>query len=182
MTLFHTSLGYLSKLAIPFKGAGTTPTSVIFGIVIPTISIAALSNMQKAFILLAFFFVIDFITGILASRVEKRKAEKTDPALREKNLISSQKLKLSAVKAGTYAFSIIGVYMIEKIFFLKSFKLGISDNELTVTLVFVAFCSAIEFYSIVFENFKRMGYDIAKKFTVMVRGAKKLISEVKEEE
>ena len=122
------------------------------------------------------FFILDFITGVIASYKEKRQKEKEDPSLKKQSLISSDKLKLSAIKAFTYTSSILGVWGIEKVFFIKTFKFeNISTQDLTVTLIFIGFCCAIEFYSIVFENFKRMGFDIAKNFLKVVNGIKKII-------
>jgi hypothetical protein len=115
----------------------------------------------------------------MASWKEKKELEKTRPELKQVSLISSDKLKLSAVKAFTYASAILGVWGIELVFFIKTFKFeNISTEELTVTTIFIGFCCSIEFYSIVFENFKRMGFDIAKRFISVVRGAKKIIFQV----
>jgi phage-related holin len=143
------------------------------------VAISVLSSVQKALLLLLLFFILDFITGILASWKEKKEKEKTKPELKEESLISSEKLKLSAVKAFTYASAILGVWGIEKVFFIRTFKFdNVSTEGLTITLIFVGFCCAIEFYSIVFENFKRMGFDIAKSFINVVKNVKKIIFQV----
>ena len=123
------------------------------------------------------FYVFDFITGILASWREKRESEKTDPSLKDKDLISSDKLKLSGIKAFTYASAILAVWGIEKVFIIKSFKFSnISDQDMTITLIFIGFCCAIEFYSIFFENFKRAGFDIKKNVFKVTSEAKKIIA------
>ena len=165
---------YFFKLGISLKSIVTSPpASIASGTIIVT---ACLSTIQKALLLLMIFFILDFITGIIASWSEKRIKEKEDPSLKEQALISSDKLKLSAIKAFTYTSSILGVWGIEKVFFIKTFKFeNISTEDLTVTLIFIGFCCAIEFYSIVFENFKRMGFDIAKNFLKVVKGLKKII-------
>ena len=165
---------YFIKLGISLKSITTSPTATVTsGTIIAT---AYFSTVQKALLLLMIFFIIDFITGILASWREKRIKEKEDPSVKEQSLISSDKLKLSAIKAFTYTSSILGVWGIEKVFFIKTFKFeNISTQDLTVTLIFIGFCCAIEFYSIVFENFKRMGFDIAKNFLKVVRGIKKIV-------
>ncbi len=174
---------YLFKFGLSVKAMGSTPSGVITGSSVVAASVLApepvISAVQKALGLLFIFFVLDFITGILASRVDKKKAEKLDPTLKEQSLISSEKLKLSAVKAFTYASAILGVWAIETVFFIKTFSFtSVSTEKMTVTLIFVGFCCAIEFYSIVFENFKRMGFDIAKKFILVVKNIKKIIFQV----
>lgn len=162
------------KLGISLKSISTSPAATITsGTIIVT---TYFSTVQKALLLLLLFFILDFITGIIASYKEKKQKEKKNPKLKEQTLISSEKLKLSAVKAFTYASSILGVWGIERVFFIKTFKFeNVSTEDLTVTLIFVGFCCAIEFYSIVFENFKRMGFDIASKFFKVVKGIKKVI-------
>lgn len=168
---------YFFKLWINLKTMSSSPAGFITGSSLVTVSV--LTSVQKALILLLIFLVIDFITGIIASWREKKDKEKIDPTVKEQSLISSEKLKLSAVKAFTYASAILGVWGIEKVFFIRTFKFeNISTEDLTVTLIFVGFCCAIEFYSIVFENFKRMGFDISKKAFSVIRHVKKIIFQV----
>lgn len=168
---------YFFKLWINLKTMSSSPAGVITGSSLVAVSV--LTSVQKALILLLIFFVIDFITGIIASWREKKDKEKIDPTVKEQSLISSEKLKLSAVKAFTYASAILGVWGIEKVFFIRTFKFeNISTEDLTITLIFVGFCCAIEFYSIVFENFKRMGFDISKKAFSVIRHVKKIIFQV----
>ena len=168
---------YFFKLGVNLKTMASSPAGVIAGTSVVAVSV--LSSVQKALLLLLLFFVLDFITGILASWKDKKEAEKTDPSLKEQSLISSDKLKLSAVKAFTYTSAILGVWGIEKVFFIKTFKFdNITTEGLSITLIFIGFCCAIEFYSIVFENFKRMGFDIAKRFVFVVNKLKKLVFQV----
>jgi phage-related holin len=168
---------YFLKLGISLKTMASSPAAgVATGSVIV---VSAMTNTQKAVYLLVAFYVLDFITGILASWKEKIEAEKTNPSLKEKNLISSEKLKLSGVKAFTYASAILAVWGIEKVFIIRSFKLShISNEDMTLTLIFIGFCCAIEFYSIFFENFKRAGFDIRKKFFTLTGGIKKIIDKL----
>jgi phage-related holin len=165
---------YFFKLGINLKAMASSPSGIVSGSTIVAVSV--LTSIQKALLLLLLFFVLDFITGIIASWKVKRDEEKLDPSLKGTALISSEKLKLSAVKAFTYASAILGVWGIEKVFFIKTFKFeNVSTEDLTVTLIFTGFCCAIEFYSIVFENFKKMGFDIAKRFLKVVNSTKKII-------
>ena len=168
---------YFFKLWINLKTMSSSPAGVITGSFLVAVSV--LTSVQKALILLLIFFVIDFITGIIASWREKKDKEKIDPTIKEQSLISSEKLKLSAVKAFTYTSAILGVWGIEKAFFIRTFKFeNVSTEDLTITLIFVGFCCVIEFYSIVFENFKRMGFDISKKALSVIRHVKKIIFQV----
>lgn len=182
MELINLYSKYFFKLGINLKTMGSNPTGIITSTSVVVATIApdtALTHAQKALCLLFLFFILDFITGILSSWKEKKELEKTRPELKLISLISSEKLKLSAVKAFTYASAILGVWAIETVFFIKTFKFeNISTESLTATTLFIGFCCAIEFYSIVFENFKRMGFDIAKRFISVVRGAKKIIFQV----
>lgn len=168
---------YFTKLGISLKTMSSSPvTGVAAGTVIAA---SAMTNTEKAIYLLIGLFVLDFITGILASWKEKKEAEKTDPSLKEKSLISSEKLKLSGVKAFTYASAILAVWGVEKVFIIKSFKFSnISDQDMTITLVFIGFCCSVEFYSIFFENFKRAGFDIRKKLFAVVGEVKKIINKI----
>lgn len=168
---------YFAKLGISLKTMSSSPvTGVTAGTVIAA---SAMTTTEKAIYLLIVFYVFDFITGIFASWREKREAEKTKPELKEESLISSEKLKLSGVKAFTYASAILAVWAIEKVFIIKSFRFDtISDQDMTITLIFIGFCCSVEFYSIFFENFKRAGFDIRKKFFTLVGGVKKMINKV----
>lgn len=168
---------YFTKLGISLKTMSSSP---ITGIATGTIITAsAMTDTEKAIYLLIGLYVLDFITGILASWTEKREVEKKDPKLKEQNLISSEKLKLSGVKAFTYASAILAVWAIEKVFIIKSFKFdSISDQHMTITLVFIGFCCSVEFYSIFFENLKRAGFDIRKKFFTVTGEIKKIINKI----
>lgn len=166
---------YFVKLGISLKTMSSSPvTGIATGTVVAA---SAMTNTEKAIYLLIGFYALDFITGILASWKEKQEAEKTDPSLKEQSLISSEKLKLSGVKAFTYASAILAVWGIEKVFIIKSFKFdSFSDQHMTITLVFIGFCCSIEFYSIFFENFKRAGFDIRKKLFAVIGEVKKIIT------
>lgn len=168
---------YFLKLGISLK---TMVSSPVTGVATGTVIVAsAMTNTEKAVYLLVAFYVLDFITGILASWKEKKQAEELDPSLKEKDLISSDKLKLSGIKAFTYASAILAVWGIEKVFIIKSFKLShISNEDMTLTLIFIGFCCAIEFYSIFFENFKRAGFDIKKNFSKVMTEVKKTITKL----
>lgn len=168
---------YFSKLGISLKTMLSSPVaSFTAGTVV---AVSVMTNTEKAIYLLIAFYVLDFITGILASWREKKEAGKKDPKLKEEDLISSEKLKLSGIKAFTYATAILAVWGIEKVFIVKSFKFdNISDQNMNITLIFIGFCCSIEFYSIFFENFKRAGFDIKKSLFKVVGEVKKIIAKI----
>ena len=162
-----TSLKTLSHSTAGVASSAGVLTAIVF------------SPVQKALGLFLLFLALDFVTGILASYFEKKEAEKKDPSLKEKDLISSEKLKMSLVKFSTYIIGILGCWLLESVFFLKKISLNsISDKELTLTLICIGFCCIIEFYSIVFENFKRMGFDVRKKVMTIVKNVKKTKEEI----
>lgn len=177
MEWFTLYFKYFAKLGISLKSMISNP---YIGLTTGTvIAASAMTNTQKAIYLLIAFFILDFITGILASWREKREAEEKDPSLKEKNLISSEKLKLSGIKAFTYASAILAVYGIEKVFIIRSFKFDhISEQHMTITLIFIGFCCSVEFYSVFFENFKRAGFDIKKNLFKVIGEIKKIITKV----
>lgn len=140
---------------------------------IPTIAISTTIDPQKSILFLCLLFVIDFATGITGSYVEWNKTD------RKITLISSEKLRMSAVKLFTYFSGILVVYGVELVFFEKHFNFkSITDKDFTITSIAIAFFCAIEIYSIVFENFKKMGFDVLaniKKIVGVFKETKKAI-------
>lgn len=161
------------------------------------------NNTQIAIAYLIGLMILDFITGIMASYVEaenKQELEKykttnkflnsllyfvnTGIVYKIRNLlfklsqvITSKKLKLSGVKAILYFSTIIVTYIFEQIFFIKSFNLSFSDLKFSLTLSMILFWSAVEWYSIFFENFKKIGID----FKLIIRNMIKNILNIKSE-
>lgn len=125
---------------------------------IGTISIAMLSTVQLSLLFLFISFIFDFLTGIYASWVEwkNKKIEITT------YLIESKKLRKSVGKAIAYMAAIGFTYGFEIVFFIKSFKVSASGANLTITLVAIGVCIAIEFFSVL-ENMKRSGFDLIGK-------------------
>ena len=168
---------YINKSIIVCKALASKKGVVISAPVL--IAMPVFSEIQQAIWLLFWLMVVDFITGVLASRHEKKHAEILKPELKSETLISSEKLKKSGFKVLLYTCSILVVYRAENIFKLKSFSWSFSDLELSATLVLVFFWCVVEFYSIVFENFKRMGLDVVLKISEVFSTFKKIKKEVK---
>lgn len=155
-------LKYLSKLGITVKSLFSKP--IAFIACFPVMSMPVFTTPQKAIILLGVLFTLDFITGIWGNWIEFKKDWPIDQITgRRERLIKSAKLRLSAVKFGTYAIMILGAYGIEWVFTPGEFEPHERLQKMTLTTIVIAFCCVIELYSIVFENFKRMGFDVVKK-------------------
>lgn len=128
-------------------------------LMIAAISFATLSTIQLGLFFLFISFVFDFLTGVYASWVEwKNKKIQITTAY----LIESKKLRKSVGKAIAYMAVIGFTYGFEIVFFIKSFHISASGAHLTITLVAIGVCIAIEFFSVL-ENMKRSGFDLIGK-------------------
>jgi len=160
---------YYGKLFISLKTMITKSSGI--ALVIPTIAISTTIDPRRAIIFLCILAVLDFITGIASSYIEWSKTD------RKITLISSQKLKMSAVKLFTYFSGILVVYGVELVFFDKRFQFTtVTEKDFTITSIAIAFFCAIEIYSIVFENFKKLGFDVLaniKKLVTVFKDTKK---------
>ncbi len=117
-------------------------------------------EIKNAINLLFFLMIIDFCTGIGASYFKKKKEEKENHNEKKSLLISSEKLKMSGLKFILYTTSILLAYFVENVFFIKPFQISLSSANFTLTILVISFWCLVEFYSILFENFKAMGLDI----------------------
>lgn len=162
------------KLMLPFlkwKTVLQSFTTVKGYFLVPIVVATASIDIVRSIKLLLVFMVVDFATGIGASYKEWR-------VKKEGYLISSEKLKMSGVKFALYASTILLAYYLEKIFFIKPFEFGFSKGSFNISIVVVAFWCVVEFYSIVFENFKRMGFDVVKKVTTIFKKYKSAKKEI----
>jgi len=149
---------YATKIFLSGKVMLSKPVGLI--LMVPVVASPAFTTPQKALILLAGLFVLDFITGITASWMEFKRSIPVLPASGKRYVIQSSKLKLSAVKFIVYGLTALVARGIEWAFIAKEFEPHESLNKMTLTTMAIAFCCCIELYSIVFENFKRMGFDV----------------------
>jgi phage-related holin len=175
LTLFSS---YITKTTIVAKALFSKKGIIIFTPVF--ISLPILSQLQESLWLLFWLMVVDFFTGIIASWFEKNKAEKTNPELKKENLISSEKLKKSGFKTLLYICSILAVFHVQKTFQLKTFQLSFSELNLSPGMVIIFFWCMVEFYSIVFENFKKMGFDVMEKIGNIIGVFKTTKSKIEE--
>jgi len=174
---FSLYIQYFIKLFLSIK-LFATPSGMVSGISVTTVLL--LSSVQQSILLLLGLFMLDFATGIAASIKEQVDYRKKNPDFPKNNFVSSEKLKLSLVKLFTYTTVILSVNGIETIFKIKTFSFpSITTHNYSITLIVIGVCTTIEFYSIFFENFKRMGFDIISGITKTVKAAKKVYDEVK---
>lgn len=166
----------LSKYPIKIMGL----IAIMSGLILPK------TTTQFAITYLLILIVLDFITGIMASYIQykdivnavklRSKIVFIDKILmffntgaiykircfeeKFKRVVSSKKLKMSGVKLLLYFSTILVTYFFEQIFFIKNFKLDFSNLSFSLTLAIILFWSAVEWHSIFFENFKKIGIDV----------------------
>ena len=148
-------------------------------VLIPTIGILELNNLQLALALLFGLLFIDYITGVLASWINHKKNFKTSFFKDSENGFSSRIWKQSLTKTITYFLFILLTYAIEHVFQIKSFTSDYSDLKITITLFAIAISCGIEFYSIFCENLPKAGFDIEKKFMKLFDKVKSIFTKVK---
>ena len=164
-------LHYLAKPFLIIQEVFTTPKGLAFAV--PTLgTISLLSTQRLAFYFLVIAYIVDFITGVVASFIERLKEEKKEQQVesftwKEKVVyffdnISSDQMKRSIVKGIAYSVFIMCSYGIQFIFKIKPFTFSFSELAWDLPLVAVAGAIVIELWSILLENFKRMGFDIIK--------------------
>ena len=149
-------------------------------VIIPTIGILELNNLQLALALLFGLLFIDYITGVLASWINHKKQFGTSFWKDSVNGFSSEKWKKSLVKTITYFLFILTTWSIEKVFQIKPFNTSYSNiGNITITLGAIAISCGIEFYSIFFENLPKAGFNIEDSFLKLFNKIKSIFTKVK---
>jgi hypothetical protein len=139
-------------------------------------------SIPKALLALGIVFLLDFISGVRASWVEYLKQKDTDPNFVLKSyFIESVKLRKSITKAIAYIILILGSYAIEQIFLIKEIDVQVSHAKFTLSIIATLICFSIELFSI-FENLKRLGYDLLGNITSSVKKAWRFFRLVKDGE
>ena len=149
-------------------------------VLIPTIGVLELTNLQLAIVLLFGLLFVDYITGVLASWVNHKKNFKTSFWKDSVNGFSSEKWKKSLVKTITYFLFILTTWSIEKVFQIKPFNTSYSNiGNITITLGAIGLSCGIEFYSIFFENLPNAGFNIEDRFLKLFNKIKSIFTKVK---
>ena len=146
---------------------------------VPVMIPPAMSTPIKALILLAIFFILDFLTGIGASYVEFKKSLPVLPGSGKRYVLSSSKMRLSVVKFITYGLAALIARGMEWVFIPGEFEPNENLNKMTLTTIVIGICCVIEVYSILFENVKRMGFDLIQKVKQIYKEGWKLYKYVK---
>ena len=89
-------------------------------------------------------------------------------------------MKRSIVKGIGYALFILCSYGIQHIFKIKPFAFSFSELTWDLPLLAVGGAIVIELWSILLENFKRMGFDIIKIALGMFSKVKEVKNEITE--
>ena len=182
-------LHYLAKPFIIIQEVVTTPKGIAFAI--PTLgTISLLSTQRLAFGFLVIAYLLDFITGVIASFIERLREEKKIQEVdsftwKQKVIyffdnISSDQMKRSIVKGIAYSVFILCSHGIQFIFKIKPFSFSFSELTWDLPLIAVAGAIVIELWSVLLENFKRMGFDIIKIGLGMFSKVKEVKKEITE--
>ena len=149
-------------------------------VLIPTIGVLELTNLQLAIVLLFGLLSVDYITGVLASWINYKKKFITSFWKDSVNGFSSEKWKKSLVKTITYFLFILTTWSIEKVFQIKPFNTSYSNiGNITITLGAIGLSCGIEFYSIFFENLPNAGFNIEDRFLKLFNKIKSIFTKVK---
>lgn len=189
---FILSIEYLAKPFLVFKAMFSKPLSL--AVIIPSAFVVTFSKMEIALMLLANCIIFDFITGVWASYEEAVKKLLEEKGTKLKgfkqklrflffDVASSEKFRLSFLKAFVYSGMILFVYFLEKLFFIKTSIDAVAIEEVTYTLITIALCCSVEIYSSIFENAKRAGFDLLEKIRnvfTFLKNVKNDIREMKE--
>ena len=182
-------LHYLAKPFLIIQEVVTTPKGIAFAI--PTLGTISLLGTQRfAFGFLVIAYILDFITGVIASFIERLREEKKIQEVdsftwRQKVIyffdnMSSDQMKRSIVKGIAYSVFIMCSCGIQFIFKIKPFSFSFSELVWDLPLIAVAGAIVIELWSILLENFKRMGFDIIKIGLGMFTKVKEVKNEITE--
>ena len=149
-------------------------------VIIPTIGIIELSNMQLSILLLFGLLAADWGTGVYAAWINYKKENGKGFFKDSEKGFSSRIWKQSLTKTITYFLFILSTYAIQHIFQIKSFDSEYSHIKgITITLFAIAISCGIEFYSIFFENLPRAGFSIEDKCTKVFDKVKSIFTKVK---
>lgn len=172
---------YASKLGYVFKNMMYSPAGVAG--FIPLMVGAELSTNVKAAYVLMGLFVLDFITGVWASWAEFQRSIPVTPGSGKRYVVQSGLLQLTAVKFVVYGLTILVALALEWAFIApgKEFEPHESLNKMTLTTFWILFLCIIEVYSIVFENIKRIGFDVIQTIKKIAKNGWDIYKTVKDE-
>lgn len=150
-------------------------------ILIPTILLA---NFMSVPWLLCLFFIstgIDFATGFLASYIEIKNGtkERTESGY----IFESKRARQSGVKLIGYLTVFFFVYVVDSIFFNRTFEIAyVANKNMTITQIVICGAIALEAYSAIIENLTRAGFDLFGKIGKMADSIWTVVRKIKGED
>ena len=168
--LFLATMPKFTLLAILFKKR-------IF--LISALPIAAISpqvDFYSVVSLLFWLFVIDFITGLLASYFEwKKEVKKGENFFGSESGYSSDKFKKCFIKGAVYGGFPIIVLRFQQAFMIKKFSVNyISEAQIDITTAILLLFCANEVVSIFWENLPKCGLNLPKSIKDFLLGVKEI--------
>lgn len=148
--------------------------SNIYGWLTVAITLAITNDTTMLFSLLFTMLVADYITGIIASYIEDRKANVVPKVY----FTESQRLRESGVKIVGYLLVIILSWFVSKYIYTDKIRLFGVLKEFNVLQLTLIICSSIEFWSNL-ENLKRSGFDVLGKISDGAKRVHGLIKDIK---
>lgn len=156
------------------------PVLILAGL--PVVAIAPVVDFLSLVTVLFWLFVVDFITGLLASYfVWKEKAEKNKFFFGVNQGYTSDKFKKCVIKGMAYGGLPLIVAKFQDAFMLKTFSVSyITEARIDLTTVMILLFCLNEVYSIIWENLPKCGLDVPKSINNIwgvVKTAKNEINE-----
>lgn len=146
--------------------------------ILTSLSFPLLSNTQLSLLIFLGAFVMDFLTGVLASYIEVK--NKTRELPKSGYILESSRARETVVKGIGYTIFIMSALGLEYLFFDKAITLGsLSSKSFGLVDLAIGFCAIIEIYSTLIENLKRCGWDLIGKAQALTTTVWDLINKVK---
>lgn len=146
----------------------------IYGWITVAITLAITNDTTMLFSLLFTMIISDYITGIMASYIEDRKANVVPKVY----FAESQRLRESGVKIVGYLLLIILSWFVSKYIYTDKIRLFGVIREFDALQLTLIISSSIEFLSNL-ENLKRAGFDIIGKISEGAKRIHVLIKDIK---
>ena len=139
---------------------------------IPLISVVSFINPHILLLTYLLFgsTLIDFVTGITASWIEKNDSKEHN----KKYFIENHKLRKSLTKVMSYLFLIIVTHYFAIIFGINELTIPILNIKTTLITIAFSICISIEVYSVI-ENLNRIGFDLFGEIKKVIQGIIKIV-------
>lgn len=157
-------------------------SAVMLSAIPPSVSLVPVVSLEGAVTILIYLFIMDFVSGLLASYFEwKKTAPKGKYFFGQSQGFSSDKFKKCFVKGIIYGGFPIVVLKFQQVFLLKNISIAaISNSEIEVTTVCILVFCANELFSIFWENLPKCGLNIPKLVRNVFTGVKTIKEDINE--